>query len=97
MCYIINVCGQIAAGKRAEKSVKKKAVTIEAKRNRLYKEFSDKEAWANYFCRAIEEAYRLGCLFDSWTESFHNELWMQSEYPRDASLSGRNASHQDVR
>ena len=28
--------------------------------------------------RAIEEAYRLGCLFDSWTESFHNELWMQA-------------------
>ena len=53
MCYIINVCGQIAAGEHAEKSVKKKAVTIEAKRNRLYKEFSDKEAWANYFCRAI--------------------------------------------
>ena len=26
----------------------------------------------------IEEAYRLGCLFDSWTESFHNELWMQA-------------------
>ena len=28
--------------------------------------------------KAIEEAYRLGCLFDSWTESFHNELWMQA-------------------
>ncbi len=26
----------------------------------------------------IEEAYRLGCLFDSWTESFHNDLWMQA-------------------
>ena len=26
----------------------------------------------------IEEAYRLGCLFDSWTESFHNELWMRA-------------------
>ena len=36
-----------------KKSVAKKAVTIEAKRNRLYKEFSDKEAWATYFCRAI--------------------------------------------
>ena len=28
--------------------------------------------------KLIEEAYRLGCLFDSWTESFHNELWMQA-------------------
>ena len=28
--------------------------------------------------RVIEEAYRLGCLFDSWTESFHNDLWMQA-------------------
>lgn len=28
--------------------------------------------------RVIEEAYRLGCLFDSWTESFHNELWMKA-------------------
>lgn len=28
--------------------------------------------------RVIEQAYRLGCLFDSWTESFHNELWMQA-------------------
>ena len=28
--------------------------------------------------KVIEEAYRLGCLFDSWTESFHNDLWMQA-------------------
>ena len=28
--------------------------------------------------RVIEEAYRLGCLFDSWTESFHSDLWMQA-------------------
>lgn len=28
--------------------------------------------------RVIEEAYRRGCLFDSWTESFHNDLWMQA-------------------
>lgn len=28
--------------------------------------------------RVIEEAYRLGCLFDSWTESFRNDLWMQA-------------------
>lgn len=26
----------------------------------------------------IEEAYRLGCLFDSWTESFKNDLWIQA-------------------
>ncbi|MCI8724179.1 MAG: TIGR03960 family B12-binding radical SAM protein, partial [Ruminococcus sp.] len=26
----------------------------------------------------LEEAYRLGCLFDSWTETFHNEPWMQA-------------------
>ena len=28
--------------------------------------------------KVIEEAYRLGCLFDSWTESFRNDLWMQA-------------------
>lgn len=28
--------------------------------------------------KVIEEAYRLGCLYDSWTETFHNELWMQA-------------------
>ena len=28
--------------------------------------------------KVVEEAYRLGCLFDSWTESFHNDLWMQA-------------------
>lgn len=27
---------------------------------------------------AIEEAYRLGCLYDSWTECFDNEKWMQA-------------------
>jgi len=26
----------------------------------------------------IEEAYRLGCLYDSWTEGFKQELWMQA-------------------
>ncbi len=28
--------------------------------------------------KVIEAAYRLGCLFDSWTESFRNDLWMQA-------------------
>ena len=28
--------------------------------------------------RVVEEAYRLGCLFDSWTECFSNDLWMQA-------------------
>lgn len=28
--------------------------------------------------QVIEEAYRLGCLYDSWTESFRNELWMKA-------------------
>lgn len=28
--------------------------------------------------KVIERAYRLGCLFDSWTESFRNDLWMQA-------------------
>lgn len=28
--------------------------------------------------RVIEEAYLLGCLFDSWTESFRSDLWMQA-------------------
>ncbi|BDF33886.1 radical SAM domain protein [Lachnospiraceae bacterium] len=26
----------------------------------------------------IEEAYRLGCLYDSWSEHFDNEKWMQA-------------------
>lgn len=26
----------------------------------------------------LEEAYRLGCLFDAWTETFHNEPWMKA-------------------
>lgn len=26
----------------------------------------------------LEEAYRLGCLFDAWTETFHNEPWMNA-------------------
>lgn len=26
----------------------------------------------------IEEAYRQGCLFDSWTETFRNDLWMKA-------------------
>ncbi len=26
----------------------------------------------------IEEAYCLGCLFDSWTETFRNDLWMKA-------------------
>lgn len=26
----------------------------------------------------IEEAYHLGCLYDSWTESFNNDLWMKA-------------------
>lgn len=26
----------------------------------------------------IEEAYRLGCLFDAWTETFDNEKWLQA-------------------
>lgn len=28
--------------------------------------------------KVIEEAYRLGCLYDSWTETFNNERWMQA-------------------
>ena len=28
--------------------------------------------------KVIEEAYRLGCLFDSWSESFDNDLWMKA-------------------
>lgn len=28
--------------------------------------------------KVIEEAYRLGCLFDSWTESFRDDLWEQA-------------------
>lgn len=28
--------------------------------------------------KVIEEAYRLGCLYDSWTETFNNSLWMKA-------------------
>lgn len=28
--------------------------------------------------KVIEEAYRLGCLYDSWSESFDNKKWMQA-------------------
>ncbi len=28
--------------------------------------------------KVLEEAYRLGCLYDSWSENFDNELWMQA-------------------
>lgn len=28
--------------------------------------------------KVIEEAYRLGCIYDSWTESFHNDIWMKA-------------------
>lgn len=28
--------------------------------------------------KVIRRAYEKGCLFDSWSESFHNELWMES-------------------
>ena len=28
--------------------------------------------------QVIEEAYRLGCLYDSWTETFDNEKWIQA-------------------
>ncbi|MGC4019640.1 MAG: TIGR03960 family B12-binding radical SAM protein [Muricomes sp.] len=28
--------------------------------------------------KVIEEAYRLGCLYDSWTETFSNEKWMEA-------------------
>ena len=28
--------------------------------------------------KVIEEAYRLGCLYDSWTETFDNDKWMQA-------------------
>ena len=28
--------------------------------------------------QAILEAYQRGCLFDSWSEYFHNDLWMES-------------------
>ena len=28
--------------------------------------------------KVIEEAYRLGCLFDSWTETFDNTRWMKA-------------------
>ena len=28
--------------------------------------------------KVIEEAYRLGCLYDSWTETFDNDKWMKA-------------------
>ena len=38
----------------------------------------------------IEEAYRLGCLFDSWTESFRNDLWMEAFRNTDVDISFYN-------
>lgn len=29
-------------------------------------------------CALVEEAYRLGCLYDSWSDQFDNEKWMQA-------------------
>lgn len=26
----------------------------------------------------IKEAYRLGCLYDSWSDQFDNDKWMQA-------------------
>ena len=43
----------------------------------------------------IEEAYRLGCLFDSWTESFHNELWMQAFENTGSSIDFYNLRQRD--
>lgn len=28
--------------------------------------------------KAIRSAYEKGCLFDSWGEYFHNDLWMEA-------------------
>ena len=28
--------------------------------------------------RVIREAYRLGCLYDSWSDLFDNDKWMQA-------------------
>ena len=38
----------------------------------------------------IKEAYRLGCLFDSWTESFRNDLWMEAFRNTDVDISFYN-------
>ena len=38
----------------------------------------------------IEEAYRLGSLFDSWTESFRNDLWMEAFRNTDVDISFYN-------
>ena len=38
----------------------------------------------------IEEAYRLGCLFDSWTETFRNDLWMKAFENTDVDISFYN-------
>ena len=43
----------------------------------------------------IEEAYRLGCLFDSWTESFRNELWMQAFENTGSSIDFYNLRQRD--
>ena len=29
-------------------------------------------------CALLLEAYKNGCIFDSWSEHFHNELWMKA-------------------
>ena len=44
----------------------------------------------------IEEAYRLGCLFDSWTESFRNDLWMQAFKNTGIEISFYNLRQRDA-
>ncbi len=44
----------------------------------------------------IEEAYRLGCLFDSWTESLRNDLWMQAFKNTGIEISFYNLRQRDA-
>lgn len=44
----------------------------------------------------ILEAYRLGCLFDSWTESFDNEKWMKAFENTGIDIGFYNLRERDV-
>ena len=46
--------------------------------------------------KVILEAYRLGCLFDSWTETFDNEKWMKAFENTGTEIGFYNLRERDI-